>query len=262
MGNCSDCGGAVGESSFFCSSCGAAQSPPSFSQSPRSVAPSSVFPPRSVAPLSPSPVSDPPSFAPRLVPAVIVPNGDAPVGVVPVFEGDAASSAPPSAFSYNAPAKAPIHYHNFNYPSQYRRLGAYVLDMFIMSIFLVPVGLLLFWRMPMRTSPHPLGGDGSPMVTSFDMRNFIIVITLLCLGWIIYFLQGDGGRGQGTLGKRLIGFKLVDELGGPLSSNKVLARSALKLVCIFTVVGALPIWGPKHQTFYDRVTHTVCVMQL
>jgi uncharacterized RDD family membrane protein YckC len=131
-----------------------------------------------------------------------------------------------------------------------------------MATFMVPLALLLFWRMPLRTKPQLVSGSKSQYVTAFNYQHFIIISCFLACIWIIYFVAGDGGRGQGTLGKRLLGFKLVDDLGGPISSNRLFGRCTLKLACMPTVIGVLPIWGDRHQTFYDRVTHTVAVMQM
>lgn len=159
-------------------------------------------------------------------------------------------------------SKNSIHYHNFTYPSFWRRVGGGMLDIFILGLGLIPLALILFWRLPLHAQTEKFSQGQITQVTQLDWSHILLVLVLLSLCAFIYFLQGDSGKDQGSYGIRFLGCKVVNDLGGYLSMERALARSALKIVLLPTIIGVLPIWDKKFRlTLYDRLTKTMAIMK-
>jgi uncharacterized RDD family membrane protein YckC len=78
---------------------------------------------------------------------------------------------------------------------------------------------------------------------------------------ISYYVFAEGLTGM-TLGKRLVGIRVVDEAGQHLGMGAAVVRNLLRLVdgILFYLVGALFAFSsPKGQRIGDRAAHTVVI---
>jgi len=77
-----------------------------------------------------------------------------------------------------------------------------------------------------------------------------------------YYVVSEGVFGQ-TLGKRVVGLRVVDEEGYQIGLGAAVVRNLLRLVdgLFFYIVAALSVWfSPKGQRLGDRAAHT-CVVR-
>ena len=89
----------------------------------------------------------------------------------------------------------------------WRRVGALVLDSIVLGLLGIPLGLLV-------------GERFAPVGTPARLMGLLVLIPYLGL------LGSQVGRGQ-TLGKRLLGLRVVDASGQPLSVTRACMRAAL-----------------------------------
>ncbi|MDO9354577.1 MAG: RDD family protein [Solirubrobacteraceae bacterium] len=148
------------------------------------------------------------------------------------------------------------------------RITATVMDLVAYRLGLVLVLMLCAWVITL-TSLGGGGGDG----ISVPALSICVVYIVASFGPLTY-----RGGGQ-SLGKRMIGIRVVNEDGSPAPLRTVLLREtpwrALPLILIpiglvptiFDLVLAgigivfalLATANPRTQTFYDRLAHTVVV---
>lgn len=90
-----------------------------------------------------------------------------------------------------------------------------------------------------------------------------LVATVALIGWWVYNYGMQQGTTGYTLGKGIIGIKLVHEqTGQPVGTGMAIARAFVHIIdAIPCYIGFLwPLWDPKKQTFTDKVlTHNVIV---
>jgi uncharacterized RDD family membrane protein YckC len=88
-----------------------------------------------------------------------------------------------------------------------------------------------------------------------DVTLFLVFIGLC------YYVLAEGLYGQ-TVGKRIVGIRVVDEDGGHVGFGAAVVRNLLRLVdgLFFYLVGALfAFTSPRGQRLGDRAAHTVVV---
>jgi uncharacterized RDD family membrane protein YckC len=102
----------------------------------------------------------------------------------------------------------------------WRRAAALVVDVALV-VFLVRVGLWL------------AAGLGA-LAPRFHLVAHALGVTWLGFAPAAYFVLGHGTAGQ-TVGKRLVGVRVIDEGGAPLGYVRALGR------CVATVLAALPL---------------------
>jgi uncharacterized RDD family membrane protein YckC len=101
-------------------------------------------------------------------------------------------------------------------------------------------------------------GDGYASAGVNVGGRAVWLVVLLGLGYYIFFEAATGM----TLGKRMVGIRVVDEDGDDPSFPAAAVRNVLRLVdCLFLyLVGALfALASPRGQRLGDRVAHTLVV---
>jgi uncharacterized RDD family membrane protein YckC len=184
------------------------------------------------------------------------------------YEAPGAPPPPPAYGQYGVPESAPPPPPSGQYgspapyggqpgtPSQYgatpgapfaswiSRVGAYLLDALIVGI---PLGIL-------AGIGGAIGGGGGAAV--------VIVAYLVGLGlflWNQVFRQGRTGQ---SLGKQVVGIRLIREQDGqPVGPGMTFVRYLAHILdSIPCYIGYLwPLWDSKNQTFADKVCNTVVV---
>jgi uncharacterized RDD family membrane protein YckC len=130
------------------------------------------------------------------------------------------------------------------YASWIARVGGYFLDLLIIgvpAVIIIVIGLAI---------GHGVG-------QALAVLGYIAAVGFGI--WNVVFRQGTTGQ---TIGKQIIGIKLIRELDGQpvgagMSFLRALAHILDSLACY---VGWLwPLWDAKKQTFADKVCNTVVV---
>ena len=124
----------------------------------------------------------------------------------------------------------------------FRRLIAIVIDWFLLSLIADLVRFV--YTFGSRTDPGFVD-----MAMGFSILIFFLYFTLL---------TGESGQ---TLGKMLLGIKVVGAEGEPISYTRALVRTIGYIPSsFFFCLGFLwSIWDRKHQTWHDKIAGTIVV---
>jgi uncharacterized RDD family membrane protein YckC len=143
-----------------------------------------------------------------------------------------------------------------SYGGFWRRLVAYTIDVvpFVVLLFLIAYFFLDFgevWR---------------ARATSLDarteflrQRNYIRDGAFLL--WVIYCIFMEASSLQGTLGKYVMGLKVVDESGNALSLKRSAIRNASKILSYLPIsLGfAWAVFNKRRRTWHDFIAKTLVV---
>ncbi len=207
------------------------------------------------------PPSEPPP-APAVAPAV--PGPPAPAVSQSPYGGPSAYAAPTYAA---APTTAGMSAWGplAAWPS---RVGASLIDGLLSATGLIPYvvgGVLIFAGAPDSTATSAAGttttSGGNPGLIVVGAL-LVVVGLLVMLGiqlWNRTFKQGRTGQ---SLGKRVMGLKLVEErTGRPVGAGMAFIRELAHTVDGFFYIGYLwPLWDDKRQTFADKILDTVVIV--
>ena len=127
-----------------------------------------------------------------------------------------------------------------------RRGIAWILDILFLSIFFLPATYLYSGKWMMGPEEH-LWGISDPICLVFLFIIFAYLILMEAYaGW--------------TVGKRVLGMKVVDEQGDKIGFTKSLIRNLLRFVDglpAFNILGIVLIASsPRDQRFGDRIAKT------
>lgn len=85
---------------------------------------------------------------------------------------------------------------------------------------------------------------------------------LISVGFFLYFIVLEATLGA-TLGKLLLGIRVVKEDGSPIGWGASIVRNLLRIIDALPtayILGAILVWtSPRKQRLGDRVAHTVVV---
>jgi uncharacterized RDD family membrane protein YckC len=128
---------------------------------------------------------------------------------------------------------------NPDYASWGARLGAYVIDGLIVNAALYVLNLV---------------AEGGAAVVLASLVGL--------LGPVLYFalLEREEGGGQ-TLGKRVVGIRVVRDGAGTVSTARAVGRYFARIVSTLPcLLGYFwPLWDAKSQTFHDKLADTIVV---
>jgi len=132
-----------------------------------------------------------------------------------------------------------------------RRGAALVLDFVFLSLFFFPITYLYSGSWVMSPEQH-LWGISDPICLVF---LFVI---------FAYFILMEAYNGW-TVGKKILGMRVVDEAGSKVGLRKSVIRNILRLVDglpAFNILGIiLIVLSPKGQRFGDRIAKTFVVKE-
>lgn len=174
-------------------------------------------------------------------------------------------AAPYAGVPYGAPA--PV----YPYASWIKRVAAALLDGLFGILVSIPAYVLFFVGLSMGTEDletytdsagvsHTTGdwnSSGTPLVV---IGGLLFLLPLAFFIWNVFIRQGRTGY---TLGKGILGIKLIDEAGGqPIGGGMAFVRQLCHILDSFCYLGYLwPLWDPKRQTFADKIMKTVVINQ-
>jgi uncharacterized RDD family membrane protein YckC len=89
-----------------------------------------------------------------------------------------------------------------------------------------------------------------------------LIVALASLGWTIYNRWYQGGTTGQSLGKKVVGLRLVSEqTGQPIGMAMAFVRDICHIIdAVICYVGFLfPLWDSKRQTLADKIVRTVVI---
>jgi uncharacterized RDD family membrane protein YckC len=142
------------------------------------------------------------------------------------------------------------------------RVGAYLIDSFAGSIAGFPMWigyLLLITGATTTTDPH--GVDHVHLHQVGVSVALVLIGSLTSLAFSIWNLYLRQGRTGASVGKSVLGLRLVNEDLQPIGAWRAFLRNLLHVVdslpCGFGYLW--PIWDSRKQTFADKIMGTVVV---
>ena len=124
------------------------------------------------------------------------------------------------------------------------RLVALVIDLFIWLLLTLAIYIPIVWA---------IGLSG---------RSLLAISIALFIGFLVrnlYFVYFELAWRGSTPGKRLVGLRVVDRAGGPLSPSAVVARNLTREVEMFIPLGVLLTWGNTAGGMVDWESLAVAV---
>ena len=122
-----------------------------------------------------------------------------------------------------------------SYASRLQRLGGWLIELVVVAVLLA-VGLIL-------------GGRSY-------FAGFVIALTAI---WL-YFAGLESSRLQATLSGRILGLRVTDLAGEPISFNRATVRHFamyLSAVTPFAIGYLMAFWTKRRQTLHDYVSSTL-----
>ena len=156
---------------------------------------------------------------------------------------------PSDAAEREAAAEPPGGAHE--YASWGRRVGAYLLDSFLMFIPLVVIVALAL----------ALGNPDDEDDSSWGVVGIAYLASILLP--FFYFTIFHGRASGQTPGKRVLGIRVADERGESIGYGRAFGRYAITVVfAIFLFIPLLldylwPLWDAKNQALHDKVVNSV-----
>jgi uncharacterized RDD family membrane protein YckC len=140
-----------------------------------------------------------------------------------------------------------------------RRAVACILDNMLIALAMVPV----IMRIVPEAGRLMMAGD-MQVIAHLPPREAAILAGLLFMATLLYFTVLEAAWGQ-TLGKRLLGIRVVSDTGGPVTVWGAVVRNLLRVVdslpSLYLVGLLFMVWSPKSQRLGDRLGHTMVVLK-
>ena len=138
------------------------------------------------------------------------------------------------------------------------RLGAYLID-------IIPLVIISFITLYIYVGPE-LFSDKNMRVameinTIGDIPLRVGVRYLSFFMWIVYCVIMEASSSGGTYGKRLMGIKVTDENGNPLTIGKSILRNVTKIIS-YIIVGLGFLWvlfNKKRRGWHDIISRTYVI---
>jgi uncharacterized RDD family membrane protein YckC len=168
---------------------------------------------------------------------------------------------PPGPTGYGPQTSYPVGYTmplRSDYASWGMRVGATLIDQIPtyvgMIIFFVGYGFWIASIARSAGSTVDLSGGATPMIIG-------TLIMLAGMVWTAYNRWFVAGRTGQSLGKRVIGIRLIGEpTGAPIGPMNAFLRDMIHTVDGLAYIGYLwPLWDDKRQTFADKIMRTIVV---
>ena len=103
-----------------------------------------------------------------------------------------------------------------------------------------------------RQLVDPDSGADREMTTSSDIELLVLVVY-----WILF----EASAWQGSVGKRVVGIKVITERGAAPTLGEAVARNLFKMVSVFSLLIGFMMagWTARKQTLHDKLAKTLVV---
>lgn len=134
-----------------------------------------------------------------------------------------------------------------SYASFGSRFAALIIDSVILFVGSLLVGVVI---------GVVLGAGGTDKQAIEAIANLVGLV----LGWLYYAVQ-ESSAAQATLGKRLMGIRVTDLEGAPISFGRATGRYFAKLLsgCILLIGYIMAAFTPRKQALHDMIASTLVV---
>ena len=145
------------------------------------------------------------------------------------------------------------------YAGFWRRFAAYMID--ICPILVLCFLAFFFFFGFDQTVWAYLRSPSDPEIRKTFLLERGMIRNVAFVLWIIYGFLADASPLQGTLGKRLLGLRVVDEAGNRLSYSRALGRNTAKILSgIPLALGFMWAgWSKTKQAWHDSLAHCYVV---
>jgi uncharacterized RDD family membrane protein YckC len=168
------------------------------------------------------------------------------------FEAMAARMGDPVEVAAGFMAEIPLVYAGFG-----RRLAAFMIDMALM--ILVVFGTWVLWVVLSDLVPQ------EPQGLEYILGGLLIAVligsALFAIGLLIFYFPLLEGRFGQTLGKRLLGLRVLKESGLPAGYREAFLRRISYYFEVILLDALFIPFTPKRQRAFDIVARTVVVIE-
>jgi uncharacterized RDD family membrane protein YckC len=154
----------------------------------------------------------------------------------------------------------------------WERAGALLIDVLLAALFAVPA-LIALEVGPRRTTPCTVengtitgfGDQPNALCTvpnALTWTLFGLLVLAAVVGIVLYYSLLEGGPTGQTVGKRVLGIRVVDKLtGGPIGTGRGVGRFFARLLSgLACFVGYLwMLWNPDSQAWHDIIVDSYVV---
>ncbi|MET1255232.1 RDD family protein [Aliikangiella maris] len=150
--------------------------------------------------------------------------------------------------------QSPPMISEFLYAGFWKRLLAYIVDAII--IYLVIIGLSIAFGLSNLSNNLMVEQNPASSITN----GFIFLVAFYFIWWM-YFAVQEGSAAQATLGKRLLGIKVADMQGMPLSFAHAAGRQLAGVVSsiTFSIGYLMAAFTGRKQALHDIIASAVVV---
>lgn len=128
------------------------------------------------------------------------------------------------------------------------RFGASLIDGFVLGI---PIGLFTI----IFISIYSMNNVGEMTLAPLLLMYSIDIVAVL-----LYYILLTSGKHQGTVGKMMVGIKVVDRFGKPIGKGRALGRFLSCYLSGFFYIGyIIAAFTPKKQALHDYIASTYVV---
>jgi uncharacterized RDD family membrane protein YckC len=140
-----------------------------------------------------------------------------------------------------------------------KRFLAYLIDILIMVVGVFGVAYFFFGFDKIVSSYMQRGADSAPREVFLYQRTAMRDIAFLI--WLLYCAIAESSPKQGTIGKQLMGIKVVNTFGYPLTLKQSISRNFAKIIS-YKVIGLGFFWifvDKNQQGWHDKLAKTYVV---
>jgi len=136
------------------------------------------------------------------------------------------------------------------YASFSQRLGAWILDQVLLFVFSFCLGIVIGLVIV-------LGGG----TVSDDLKPVLNIVGVI-ISWLYYSLQ-ESSSSQATLGKKMMGIKVIGPDNGRISFGRATGRYFGKIISgLALLIGYLSVlWHPQKRAWHDSMANTFVVLK-
>lgn len=159
----------------------------------------------------------------------------------------------PMQTPYAQPQTAWQPYGGARLTSWPKRVASYIIDV-------LPYSILSTIADPMLGRTYPWEADTAPRAATNPALGTILMV--IALAWLAYNVIWRSGTTGVSIGRQVMGAKLVNESDGqPIGPLKAFVRQLAHLIdTVICLIGFLfPLWDSKRQTIADKICKTLVI---
>lgn len=139
------------------------------------------------------------------------------------------------------------------------RTFAFMIDTFIIRLIFIPILVSGISLLPINLNSEL--NDKSSDIFLYSVKiNTTILSGLYLTTFILYSALMESSRLQGSIGKWFLRYRVYDTDFNKISFKKALARNALKIISIASIIGIFTIdMTHKRQGLHDLIMRTILV---